>query len=86
MLSFLIKIVVSVAGIVNFTLDFIFRLPLLLSVALTGFLMSLPVVTVWFLFVLSHSLPVPLRATLIWAVIISLILLSAGVDYVRSSR
>jgi hypothetical protein len=82
----LVKLLLFVAGVVNSIVDTVFRLPLFLSVAVTGLLVSVPVVGVWVLFVLSFGLPPLFRATLIWTMIVLLVLLSAAMDYVRSSK
>jgi hypothetical protein len=82
----LVKLLLFVAGTINSIIDTVFRLPLFLSVAVTGLLVSVPVVGVWVLFVASFSLPPIFRATLIWTMIGVLVLLSAAMDYVRSSR
>lgn len=82
----LVKLLLFLAGFANSIVDMVFRLPLFLSVAVTGFLISVPIAGFWFLFALSFSLPPVFRAVLIWTTIIFLILLSAAVDYVRCSE
>jgi len=82
----LVKLLLFIAGVVNSIVDTVFRLPLFLSVAVTGFLVSVPVAGIWFLFAISFGLPPLFRAVLIWTMIIFLVLLSAAMDYVRSSK
>ena len=83
--SFIIKSYVSLVKFVNSILERIFKLPLYLTVLLTSFLISIPIVAVWSFFSLMNFLPNPWRAILIWGLYFLLVILTAAADYVRSS-
>lgn len=82
----LVRLLLFICGVANSIVDTVFRLPLFLSVAVTGLLISVPIAGAWYLFALSFSLHPVFRAVLMWTTIIFLVLLSAAMDYVRSSE
>ena len=83
-LPFAYRIVVFIAGALNSLINKLFKFSLFVSVMLFGILLTVPVAGVWTMFVIAYYLPPPLGAILIWAMIFSLIVLAAAVDYVRS--
>jgi hypothetical protein len=82
----LMNLAMAIAKAINFILDTIMKLPLILSVIVTGLLISLPVAGAWYLFALAFSLHPLLRAILIWGAFLFLVILSAAVDYLRSAK
>jgi hypothetical protein len=84
-LPFKYRIVISIARTLESIINRIFKFSLVVSVMLMGLLLTVPVVTVWFLFVLAYYLPSPLGAIMLWTMVFSFITLAAAVDYVRSA-
>lgn len=83
-LPFRYRIVVFIAGALNDVINETFKFPLVVSVMLVGIMLTVPIAGVWTIFVIAYYLPPPLGAILIWTMILSLIVLAAAVDYVRS--
>ena len=81
-----IKIAFSIIKAVSSLLDKIFKLPFSFAVLVTGFLISVPVLAAWSLFVVANYLPYPWRAIMIWSVYILVVIFAAAADYVVSRR
>ena len=81
-----VRVAFSIIKMVSSLLDRIFRLRFSLAVLITGFLISVPVLAAWSLFVVANYLPHPWRAIMIWSVYIIIVIFVAAADYVVSKR
>ena len=84
--SLSVRLTFSIIKMVSSLLDRIFRLRFSLAVLITGFLISVPVLAAWSLFVVANYLPHPWRAIMIWSVYIVIVIFVAAADYVVSKR
>ncbi|RLI39316.1 hypothetical protein DRO69_14430 [Candidatus Bathyarchaeota archaeon] len=80
------KIAFFIVKMVSSFLNKVFKLPFSLALFVTSFLISVPVLAVWTLYVIAHYLPQPWRAMLIWSIYIAVVIFAAAADYVISRR
>lgn len=80
-----LKIVLVVLKLLEKIDEFTFSRSLYVAATLTGFLIMLPVVAVWSVFLFAHYLPPPFGALLIWTMVFFVVILVAAVDYVQTS-
>lgn len=61
------------------------KLPLYRYVVVMSFIfLSLPVISVWTIFIIANYLPNPFRAILIWSLILTITLICAVIDYIKT--
>jgi len=82
----IVRLILFVAKVLKHFEDYLMkRLPLYRYVLVVSFIyITLPVITVWTIFVIAAYLPNPFRFILIWSLILTLTLLCAVIDYIKT--